>query len=197
MAAPGGARIARRRPPGGHVPLGGPAPDGGGVRALRDLQLRQAGPPVPAQHEVLDLTALRRLRPRAHSDFGDVRYAWVRDLEAFCRGVETGESVLAESERIPPRDRDTEYLMLGLRTARGIGRQEFESRFRLPFAPIAAALEPLPGPGLGGGGGRPVAPDRRGLPPVQPDHPLGPGGPGAGEGAAAAGRPKPRLPGDG
>src|SRR5699024_4161501 len=55
----------------------------------------------------------------------------------------------------------------------------------------------LPGPGLGGGGGRPVAPDRRGLPPVQPDHPLGPGGPGAGEGAAAAGRPKPRLPGDG
>ena len=49
------------------------------------------------------LTALRRLRPRAHSDFGDVRYAWVRDLEAFCRGVETGESVLAESERIPPR----------------------------------------------------------------------------------------------
>ena len=81
--------------------------------------------------------------PGAHSDFGDVRYAWVRDLEAFCRGVETGESVLAESERIPPRDRDTEYLMLGLRTARGIGRQEFESRFRLPFAPIAAALEPF------------------------------------------------------
>ena len=81
--------------------------------------------------------------PGAHSDFGDVRYAWVRDLEAFCRGVETGESVLAESERIPPRDRDTEYLMLGLRTARGIGRQEFENRFRLPFAPIAAALEPF------------------------------------------------------
>ena len=81
--------------------------------------------------------------PGAHSDFGDVRYAWVRDLETFCRGVETGESVLAESERIPPRDRDTEYLMLGLRTARGIGRREFENRFRLPFAPIASALEPF------------------------------------------------------
>ena len=39
--------------------------------------------------------------PGAHSDFGDVRYAWVRDLETFCRGVETGESG-AGGERAHP-----------------------------------------------------------------------------------------------
>ena len=31
--------------------------------------------------------------------------------------------------------------MLGLRTADGIDARTFENRFRLPFAPIAAALE--------------------------------------------------------
>ena len=79
--------------------------------------------------------------PGAHSDFGDVRYAFVRDLAAYCRGVEEGGDILSESERIPPRERDLEYLMLGLRTARGIEKREFENRYRLPFAPIQDVLE--------------------------------------------------------
>lgn len=82
--------------------------------------------------------------PGAHSDFGDVRYAYVRDLAAYCDCVESGAGELIdEQERIAPRDRDTEYIMLGLRTAEGIDAKTFESRFRLPFAPIAAALEPF------------------------------------------------------
>ena len=48
---------------------------------------------------------------------------------------------MSENERIPPRARDTEYILLGLRTAKGISRQEFEYRFRLPFDPIQAVLE--------------------------------------------------------
>ena len=79
--------------------------------------------------------------PGAHSDLGDMRYAFVRDLDAYCKGVKDGGRLLSESEHIPPRERDLEYLMLGLRTARGIARQEFENRFRLPFAPIQAAME--------------------------------------------------------
>jgi len=78
--------------------------------------------------------------PGAHSDFGDVRYAYVRDLEAYCRGVEEGGDILSEREHIPDRDRDLEYLMLGLRTARGVEKGEFEQRFRLPFAPIQSVL---------------------------------------------------------
>ncbi|MBR2132988.1 MAG: radical SAM family heme chaperone HemW [Oscillospiraceae bacterium] len=80
--------------------------------------------------------------PGAHSDFGDVRYAYIRDLEQYCRCMESGEGeLLSEQERIPPRQRDTEYLMLGLRTAQGIEKREFENRFRLPFSPIETALE--------------------------------------------------------
>ena len=82
--------------------------------------------------------------PGAHSDFGGVRYAYVRDLAAYCAAVETGEGeLLSEQERIAPRDRDTEYLMLSLRTSDGVDAKSFENRFRLPFAPIAAALEPF------------------------------------------------------
>ena len=79
--------------------------------------------------------------PGAHSDFGDVRYAFVRDLNGYCDGVEQGGDILSEREEIAPRDRDMEYLMLGLRTSRGIEKSEFENRFRLPFSPIQSVLE--------------------------------------------------------
>lgn len=79
--------------------------------------------------------------PGAHSDLGGVRYAYVRDLAAYCRGVEEEGDILSEVDRIPDRDRDIEYIMLGLRTAKGISRQEFEYRFRLPFGPVQGVLE--------------------------------------------------------
>ena len=79
--------------------------------------------------------------PGAHSDLGDVRYTFVRDLDAYCRGVRSGGNILSESESIPPPERDVEYLMLGLRTAAGIERREFENRFRLSFDPIQAVME--------------------------------------------------------
>ena len=79
--------------------------------------------------------------PGAHSDLGDVRYAYLRSLDTYCAGVEAGVSVLESSEHIPSRERDIEYVMLGLRLSQGISRQEFENRYRLPFAPIEAVLE--------------------------------------------------------
>lgn len=79
--------------------------------------------------------------PGAHSDLGGVRYAFVRDLEAYCRGLEEGGEILAEREPVAPWDRDLEYLMLGLRTARGISREEFERRFRLDFGLMEAVLQ--------------------------------------------------------
>ena len=79
--------------------------------------------------------------PGAHSDLGNVRYAFVRDLDAYCRCVEEGGEILAESERIQPWERDLEYLMLGLRTVRGVSAEEFEQRCRLSFSPIRQVLE--------------------------------------------------------
>ena len=86
--------------------------------------------------------------PGAHSDLGDVRYSYVRDLDAYCRGVEEKGDILDQNDFIPPRERDTEYIMLGLRTVRGVSRREFEYRCRLPFAPIEAVLERFAAAGL-------------------------------------------------
>ena len=72
--------------------------------------------------------------PGAHSDFGGVRYAYERDLECYIRGVRQHTPMLSENERIPPLDRDTEWVMLGLRTTRGLDPKEFETRFRRRFS---------------------------------------------------------------
>ena len=79
--------------------------------------------------------------PGAHSDFGGVRYAYARDLDAYIRGVATGAPMLSESERIPPLDRDTEYVMLGLRLRQGLDPKEFERRFRRRFNCFVPVLE--------------------------------------------------------
>lgn len=79
--------------------------------------------------------------PGAHSDFGGVRYAYERDLNAYIQGVSSHAPMLSESERIPPRDRDTEWVMLGLRTVQGLGPKEFESRFRRRFQCFLPFLE--------------------------------------------------------
>ena len=78
--------------------------------------------------------------PGAHSDFGDVRYAYEKDLAGYIRGVREGTPMLSENDRIPPLDRDTEWLMLGLRTVRGLDPKEFEQRFRRRFSMFLAFL---------------------------------------------------------
>lgn len=79
--------------------------------------------------------------PGAHSDFGDVRYAYTRDLDAYIRGVTEGTPMLSENQQIPPAQRDTEYLMLGLRTVSGLMPAEFERRYRRPFRCFVPFLE--------------------------------------------------------
>ncbi|WP_295587591.1 radical SAM family heme chaperone HemW [uncultured Oscillibacter sp.] len=79
--------------------------------------------------------------PGAHSDFGGVRYAYARDLDGYIRGVQTGAPMLSESEQIPPLERDTEWIMLGLRLSRGLDPREFERRFRRRFSCFLPFLE--------------------------------------------------------
>jgi len=86
--------------------------------------------------------------PGAHSDFGNVRYAYGRDLAAYIDGVLNGKLQVSESEVIPPRDRDTEYIMLSLRTAKGISRSIFENHYRQRFAPLDTALRQYATAGL-------------------------------------------------
>ena len=54
--------------------------------------------------------------PGAHSDFGGERFALARDLDAYL----AGRAVYSERSAPSPRERETERVMLALRTARGL-----------------------------------------------------------------------------
>ncbi len=78
--------------------------------------------------------------PGAHSDFGDRRYAFLRDLEGYITAVEGGGRLLSEETVIPRRERGSEYLMLRLRTTHGIEEWEYRREFFMDFAPLLTLL---------------------------------------------------------
>ena len=82
--------------------------------------------------------------PGAHSDFGGVRYGYVRDLDGYI----AGRLVLSESEGESTLARDYEYVMLSLRTAAGIDRRTFENRYRQRFEPMEELFLQYEGAGL-------------------------------------------------
>ena len=84
------------------------------------------------------------LGPGAHSDFGGVRYGYVRDIDSYI----AGKLVLSESENDSTLARDYEYVMLSLRTAAGIDRQTFEKRYRQRFQPMETLFEQYEKAGL-------------------------------------------------
>ena len=98
-----------------------------------------ARPGYPSRHNLKywTLGEYAGFGPGAHSDVGGVRWALPRDLEAFCRG----EALPAEREVIGPWERVREYLLLGLRTAAAVPREEFSRRGGASFAPVEAVLE--------------------------------------------------------
>ena len=79
--------------------------------------------------------------PGAHSVFGGRRYSFLRDLEGYISGVLEGGAVIDSSDLIPSRERGSEYLMLRLRTTRGIEEWEYRREFFLNFDPIEQKLE--------------------------------------------------------
>ena len=79
--------------------------------------------------------------PGAHSDFGGRRYAWLRDLEGYIKGVLEGGDLLESQDLIPQRERGGEYLMLRLRTAQGIEEWEYRGKYFMDFSPIEARLK--------------------------------------------------------
>ena len=86
--------------------------------------------------------------PGAHSDFGGVRYAYGRDLEGYIRGVLEGGLEVSEAQTLAPEERDTEYIMLALRTREGLDGPTFQRRYRQRFEPLARALAPMAAAGL-------------------------------------------------
>ncbi len=78
--------------------------------------------------------------PGAHSCIGNTRYSFVRDLQAYIKGVTQEGAILDEYEKLDELDRASEYLMLGMRRSRGICEEEYKKVYRSDFAPIEALL---------------------------------------------------------
>lgn len=63
--------------------------------------------------------------PAAHSDFSGKRFGNVADVSAYPEGG----GILAFSEQPSRREREQEFVMLGMRTTDGISNAEFQKRF--------------------------------------------------------------------
>ncbi|WP_251318826.1 radical SAM family heme chaperone HemW [Flintibacter muris] len=85
--------------------------------------------------------------PGAHSDFGGRRYSWLRDLDGYIKGVLEGGKLLDTEDLIPQEERGSEYLMLRLRTAKGIEEWEYRGTYFMDFGPIEERLRLFEGQG--------------------------------------------------
>ncbi len=72
---------------------------------------------------------VHRLRPLGPSYFGQQRYSFVRDLDAYVKGVLYNGKILDESTRINRREMGKEYLMLRMRTIWGVEENEYRGGF--------------------------------------------------------------------
>lgn len=87
--------------------------------------------------------------PAAASDFAGKRYTNLPDIHTYVRGVLKQDiPILSECETIPLRERAGEYVMLRLRTTRGIEAEEYEKNFLMPFEPLLEIIQPLSERGL-------------------------------------------------
>lgn len=74
--------------------------------------------------------------PSAHSYFSNVRFAFVRDLDAYLNAIEIPSSrikLTSSMEEISPQERIGEYIMLHLRLTSGVRLSEFAYEFRKDF----------------------------------------------------------------
>ena len=79
--------------------------------------------------------------PGAHSCIGHLRYSYVRDLKAYITGVHRGTSLVDEYNDLDAIERASEYLMLGMRTARGISERDYRRLCQSDWKPIERTLK--------------------------------------------------------
>lgn len=76
----------------------------------------------------------------AHSNLGLLRYSYTRNVREYIAGVLENRDIIDEREDLTPFDRAAEYLMLGMRTADGICREEYQQVYNSSFDKIEEML---------------------------------------------------------
>jgi oxygen-independent coproporphyrinogen-3 oxidase len=79
--------------------------------------------------------------PGAHSCIRDLRFSYFDDIDNYISGVNGNDTIIDEYEEIGKLDRASEYLMLGMRTARGISKKEYTGIYKSGFDKIEYLLE--------------------------------------------------------
>ena len=79
--------------------------------------------------------------PGAHSSIGNLRYSFVKDLKQYIYGVHKKISIIDEYDQIDPPERAVEYVMLGMRTSRGISEYDYRTRCQCDWKPVLRCLE--------------------------------------------------------
>lgn len=77
----------------------------------------------------------------AYSCMNDMRFSCVKDLTGYISAVLNKGVIIGEQETISPFEKAGEYLMLGLRTTRGISEEEYRQIYRSEFGPIEELLQ--------------------------------------------------------
>ena len=78
--------------------------------------------------------------PGAHSFVDGIRYSFVRDLDKYIDGVFGTEYIIDEYEKPDTLGLAAEYIMLGMRTVRGISKNEYNAVYRSGFDKIEYLL---------------------------------------------------------
>jgi oxygen-independent coproporphyrinogen-3 oxidase len=78
--------------------------------------------------------------PGAHSCVGNLRYSFVRDLRKYISRVTHNVSIVDTCEEVSPLERAVEYLMLAMRTSRGISEADYRVRCQCDWQPIIRVL---------------------------------------------------------
>ena len=78
--------------------------------------------------------------PGAHSCVGNLRYSFVKDLKKYIYGVEHKTSIVDEYQQVDPLERAVEYIMLAMRTNRGISEEDYRVRTQSDWKPISKVL---------------------------------------------------------
>lgn len=79
--------------------------------------------------------------PGAHSYFQGHRFSYARDIDAYLQGLIAQTPPVDEDLSITPPERAREYLLLRMRTRRGIEEWEYRRTFGLNFEPLNRRLE--------------------------------------------------------
>ena len=79
--------------------------------------------------------------PGAHSCVDNLRYSYIRDLDTYISAVNGVDQIIDEYEPSIPIQRAAEYIMLGMRTVKGISAQGYRNIYKSNWAPLEKTFE--------------------------------------------------------